>query len=66
MIQTWSSGEGPDETCEKCGSVYSVRIYRLPSKDSDSFNCEVCGHLIRRWNDTRVPEFTLKVAGKNA
>jgi hypothetical protein len=64
MVQTWSSVEGPDEKCEECESVYSVRIFRSPAKDSDSFNCTVCGHLMRKWNDKRVPEFTLKVAEK--
>jgi hypothetical protein len=64
MIQTWSSGPGGEATCKKCGSVYSVTIYRAPARDSDSFNCEVCGHLMRKWNDTRIPSFTLKKAGK--
>jgi Zn ribbon nucleic-acid-binding protein len=63
MIQTWTSGEGADAKCENCSSIYSVKIYRLPAKDSDSFNCTVCGHLMRKWNDTRVPEFTLKTTG---
>lgn len=64
MIQTWSSGDGADATCEKCGSVYLVKIYRLPARDSDSFTCEVCGDLMRKWDDTHVPSFTLKKAGK--
>jgi hypothetical protein len=63
MVQTWSSSDGADVTCEQCGSVYSVKIFRLPAKDHDSFSCEVCGHLIRKWNDTHVPEFTLKTRG---
>ncbi len=63
MIQTWMSGKDADATCENCGSVYSMKIYRLPAKDSDFFNCAVCGHLMRKWNDTRVPEFTLKTTG---
>ena len=64
MIQTWSNGKGSDATCQKCGSVYAVKIYRLPAKDSDSFNCTVCGHLMHSWNNTRVPEFTLKAPGE--
>lgn len=51
MIQTWSSEKVDDIKCEKCDSIYSVKIYRLPLKDSDSFNCIVCGHLMRKWND---------------
>ncbi|GAB3663799.1 CpXC domain-containing protein [Ramlibacter alkalitolerans] len=63
MIKTWSSGEGADVTCPKCGAVYSVKIYRMLAKDSDSFHCEVCGELVKSWNDTRVPTFTLKKKG---
>lgn len=64
MVQTWSSGEEADVTCLKCGSVYSVTTYRLPVRDSDSFSCEVCNHLLRRWNERLVPNFTLKKAGE--
>ena len=64
MIKTWSSGEAPDFTCTQCGSVYTVVIHRLPAKDSDSANCEVCGQVLKKWNDTRVPSFTLKQPGK--
>lgn len=64
MVKTWTSGDGADETCEKCGSIYSVKIFRLPARDSDSFTCEVCGDILRKWNDTRAPSFTLKMAGK--
>lgn len=66
MVQTLSSGEGNDATCQNCSSVYSVTIYRLPSRDSDSFYCMVCGHLMHTWNDTRIPEFTLKTAGEKS
>lgn len=64
MIQAWSSEKGGDATCEKCGSIYSVTITRLPFKDIDSFNCEVCNHLMREWKNTRVPEYTLKTTGE--
>lgn len=64
MGKTWSSEKGTDAVCEICKSVYSVEIYRLPTRDSDSFSCEICGHLMRRWNDTRVPSFTLLKTGK--
>ncbi len=64
MTKTWSSGEEEDAKCQNCGSVYSVIIYRIPTRDNDTFNCTVCGHEMRSWNDTRIPEFTLKSAGK--
>lgn len=63
MVKTWSSEDAADAVCEKCGSVYAVRIHRVPMKDSDSFNCEVCGHLMNTWNATRIPEYKLKKAG---
>jgi predicted Zn finger-like uncharacterized protein len=60
MAQTWKSETSADITCEHCKSVYSVILHRLPSKDSDYFNCSTCGKLLQKWSDTRVPEFTLK------
>lgn len=63
MIQTWSTGAAPDVTCSKCGAIYSVKVTRLPVRDSDYFNCETCGELMKKWNDTRVPMFTLKKPG---
>ena len=63
MVKTWSSGEGSDVTCSHCKSVYSVKIHRVPTKDSDYANCEVCGELLQKWNDTRIPGFTLKAKG---
>ena len=64
MIKTWTSGAAEDEACKNCGAVYEITIQRLPAKDSDHFNCEVCGTLLRKWNDTRVPNFKLRVNGR--
>ena len=58
-MKTWTTENAPDETCPKCGSVYSVTVSQLPTKDQDFFNCEVCGFEMRRWNDTRFPSFKL-------
>jgi hypothetical protein len=63
MIQTWLSSEAEDFTCKSCGSVYAVSIHRLPAKDADSENCEVCGSVLQKWNSTRVPSFKLKIRG---
>lgn len=63
MTNTWNSSESPDITCDSCGSVYAVRLFHLPTRDSDKFNCSVCGKLLREWNSTRAPEFRLKIAG---
>lgn len=64
MIKTWSSDKGEETACEKCGSIYEVKTYRLPARDHDSFTCQVCGSLMHQWNDTHVPSFKLKSAGK--
>lgn len=63
MVATWGSEPGPDETCEKCKSVYAVTITRQPSKDHEKFKCAVCGHLIREWNSTHSYDFELKHRG---
>lgn len=63
MVKTWNSGSGGEETCKTCNSVYEVTIRRYPQRDHDSFNCVVCGKLLRSWNDTASPSFRLKVRG---
>jgi len=63
MVKTWSSEATGDIECSSCRSVYEVAIRRFPLKDNDSFSCQVCGAVLRKWNDTRVPEFKLKKAG---
>jgi len=59
-MKTWSSEAAPDEICAVCGTVYEVRIHRLPAKDHDSFYCEICGSLLKSWSSTRVPDYKLK------
>jgi predicted nucleic acid-binding Zn ribbon protein len=60
MVQTWKSKKGPDETCPKCGAIYSVTITRLPVRDSDYFDCEKCGHRMKEWNGTTSYNYELK------
>ena len=64
MPKTWASESADDEICEKCGTVYAVTIRRFPVRDSDSFNCGVCDHLMNTWNSTAYPTYTLKELGK--
>jgi hypothetical protein len=63
-VKTWSNQDAGKETCSQCGSVYAVTIYRLPARDKDDFNCEVCGYEMRSWNDTEVPSFKLVQRGQ--
>jgi hypothetical protein len=45
-------------TCE-CGAVYERGEVKLPARDKDSFDCEVCKREIERWNGSRIPVFRL-------
>lgn len=60
MVKTWETSNENDFQCPSCGALYAVTVTRYPLKDKDSANCEVCGQVLREWNDTRVPTFTLK------
>lgn len=64
MVKTWASSRVEDDVCDKCGSVYEVTMHRFPHRDKDSFNCSVCGNLMREWNDTHCPMFELKQKGQ--
>ncbi len=61
MVQTWNSEPAPDESCAQCGSIYTVTVSRFPARDRDKFDCLVCGHTIRSWNDTYSWSYKLKV-----
>lgn len=62
-MQTWTKGQGADETCENCGAIYVVELTRWPGKSSGEFTCAECDHLIARWNSTYDKDFTLKQSG---
>ena len=47
MVETWEIEKGADEICDNCGAVYSVITMHSPTRDSATFNCEICGQLIR-------------------
>jgi predicted Zn finger-like uncharacterized protein len=40
--------------CDNCGSVYRLRYEKVPYKDSDFVNCEVCGTKVYSWNVSRT------------
>ena len=62
-MNTWTTTDTTDVACSKCGRVYSVRGWELPTRDKDQFNCEVCGELLAKWNSTHAKEFRLKFKG---
>ena len=63
MVSTWKQEDAEDFICKNCASVYTVTIKRFPLRDNDRANCEVCGQLLKEWNNTIVPSFTLKHSG---
>ena len=60
MVQSLEFQKGPDEKCDNCDAVYSVTIMPLPTSDSASFNCEICGQLVKKWDNTTSYNYELK------
>lgn len=50
-------------TCEQCGSSYLLEEFRLPVRDRDSINCEVCGNKLKEWNEAKCWSATLLSRG---
>lgn len=46
-------------SCSKCSAVYERTEFKLPVRDKDHANCEVCGEELESWNGSRVPSFRL-------
>ena len=59
MVQTWNSEEAGEQTCQKCGARYKVRVTRLPARERDSAVCERCGQVLKEWSGTESYSFTL-------
>jgi hypothetical protein len=59
MALIWRIVDAGEFTCP-CGAVYRKTFQRLPTRDSNSAICSVCGHEMDRWNSTRVPDYELK------
>mgnify|MGYP005815974811 CR=1 FL=1 len=47
-----------EKVCE-CGAVYEVGQQKLPVRDKDTYNCDVCGEELDRWNASNIPTYTL-------
>ena len=59
MVKVWGKEERGETTCKNCGAVYKVTVYRFPMRDSDHYDCAVCGERLATWNDTEAPSFEL-------
>ena len=40
--------------CPNCGSVYELSYTKVPMKDKDSIDCEVCGRELLSWNSCKI------------
>jgi predicted Zn finger-like uncharacterized protein len=61
MPTDWIKGLGREFSCPHCGSVYAVTLNRYPSRNLDGAKCEICGKIMKAWDDTASPSFTLKI-----
>lgn len=59
MVQTWKTSPSERTACDRCGSIYAKTVTRLPVRDSDYFDCRVCGERMDSWNGTHVPAYAL-------
>ncbi|ADE10583.1 hypothetical protein Slit_0341 [Sideroxydans lithotrophicus ES-1] len=50
-------------TCSTCGATYRLTMTRLTFRDKDSINCEVCGALLKNWNEAKSWSATLTMRG---
>ncbi len=57
MVSTWKTEDQGLVSCEKCGSRYQRTVTRVPMRDSDYFDCDVCGHRMDAWNSTTFPTY---------
>lgn len=53
------------ETCPTCGSVYEVTKIKLPTRDRDSFDCNVCNTQLASWNGSSIPSYRLIERNEN-
>ncbi|MHC1689967.1 MAG: hypothetical protein AB9833_03955 [Bacteroidales bacterium] len=41
-------------TCSGCGAEYSLSYTRIPVRDKDSIDCEVCQMKLYSWNEAKI------------
>ncbi|MBL7717696.1 MAG: hypothetical protein JNL72_02580 [Flavipsychrobacter sp.] len=40
--------------CSGCGSVYELSSNKIPVRDKDTLECEVCNTQIYSWNEAKI------------
>jgi ribosomal protein S27E len=41
-------------SCPQCGSEYEIISRKVSWRDSDSIECNVCGHMLKKWSGSRI------------
>lgn len=41
-------------SCPQCGSEYEIISRKVNWRDSDSIECDVCGHMLKKWSGSRI------------
>jgi hypothetical protein len=40
--------------CENCGSKYELSFHKIPCRDQDSIDCEVCNTTLFSWSEHKI------------
>jgi transposase-like protein len=59
MVRSSSFSASKETECPRCGSLYEVRMVRLPEKNHYSYDCVVCDYRLAVWNDMKFPSYML-------
>ena len=59
-MAAWVEREIGTEECPDCGTVYKVRIIKIPLRDENEFKCK-CGHVMISWNGTLMYKYEVQV-----
>ena len=59
-MAAWVEREIGTEECPDCGTVYKVRIIKIPLRDENEFKCK-CGHVMKSWNGTLMYRYELQI-----
>lgn len=46
-------------TCSGCGAEYELRSFKIPMRDKDSVECEICNIQLYSWNEAKMWTATL-------
>jgi transcription elongation factor Elf1 len=55
MVATWKTEDQGVVSCQNCGARYRRKVTRVPQRDADHYDCDVCGHRMDEWNSTQFP-----------